>query len=361
MRMMGKHGLALAGLTATLVLAGCRQDMHDQPKFFPQRGTSFYADGRSARPQVDNTVARGQLHEDAYYNTGMSGGKEGDGMPFPATLAVLERGQERFNVYCTPCHSRVGNGNGMVVQRGYRVAGDFHTARLEQAPLGHFFNVMTNGLGAMPDYSAQLTPSDRWAVAAYIRALQLSQNAKSADVPAGVKTESLGEISKEQGLPENFIAEWTLPATAATQTPVAPVPAVPAPAQPASTTPAAQKPAAGTPITQAAPVASPAPAKPSSSDIAAGHALYMHNCQGCHQAGRTGLPPSIPSLVGVVGRVGAAKVQQTITEGVASGKMPMPAFGNKLSPADTSHLVSYLANPGEAGAQSAGRATGSGN
>ena len=131
----------LSALAGVSLLAGCRQDMHDQPKFFPQRGTDFYADGRSVRPQVENTVARGQLRENAYFYTGLINGKEGDGMPFPATLEVLERGQERFNVYCTPCHSRVGNGEGMIVQRGYMKAGNFHTARLETAPLGHFFHV----------------------------------------------------------------------------------------------------------------------------------------------------------------------------------------------------------------------------
>ena len=117
---------AVGAMAATMVLAGCRQDMQDQPKFFPQRGTDFYADGRSSRPQVENTVARNQLHEDTYFYTGLVNGKEGDGMPFPATLEVLQRGQERYNVYCTPCHSRVGNGIGMIVQRGYSKAGSFH-------------------------------------------------------------------------------------------------------------------------------------------------------------------------------------------------------------------------------------------
>ncbi len=184
-----------------LVATGCRQDMQDQPKFFPQRGTDFYADGRSVRPQVLNTVARGQLHTDTYFDTGLVNGKEGDGLPFPVTLAVLERGQERYNVYCTPCHSRVGNGAGMIVQRGYRPAGNFHTARLETAPLGHFFNVISNGYGAMPDYSAQITPADRWAIAAYIRALQLSQHAKPSDVANGAHVEALTQIETDEGFP----------------------------------------------------------------------------------------------------------------------------------------------------------------
>ncbi|HEY4355369.1 MAG TPA: cytochrome c [Acidobacteriaceae bacterium] len=204
-------------MAATLVLAGCRQDMHDQPKFFPQRGTTLFEDGRSARPQVENTVARNQLHEDAYFFTGMQDGKEGDGLPFALTPAVMERGQERFNIYCTPCHSRVGNGAGMIVQRGYRPAGNFHTDRLRAAPLGHFFAVMTNGYGAMPDYAAQLTPEDRWAITAYIRALQLSQNAKQGDVAPGQNVQDLSEIQKNTGLDK--LPEWTLPPTAVYGTP----------------------------------------------------------------------------------------------------------------------------------------------
>ncbi|MEO6983204.1 MAG: cytochrome c, partial [Edaphobacter sp.] len=159
-----------------LFVLGCRQDMHDEPKFFPQRGTSFYPDGRSVRPQVENTVARNQLHGDAYFYTGLVDGEEGnegDTMPFPVTMKVLERGQERYNVYCTPCHSRVGNGLGMIVDRGYALAPSYHTPRLETAPLGHFFYVMSNGYGAMPDYAAQIAPVDRWAIVAYIKALQL--------------------------------------------------------------------------------------------------------------------------------------------------------------------------------------------
>jgi hypothetical protein len=210
---------AFGAMAATLVLAGCRQDMQDQPKFFPQRGTDFYADGRSVRPQVENTVARGQLREDTYFSTGLVNGKEGDGLPFPATMAVLERGQERYNVYCTPCHSRVGNGIGMIVQRGYMKAGSFHTARLETAPLGHFFQVISNGYGAMPDYASQITPEDRWAIVAYIKALQLSQKATQADVPAGQEVQPLATIADKQGLPASFADEWKLPPTAVTGTP----------------------------------------------------------------------------------------------------------------------------------------------
>lgn len=211
--------MAAAAAIVLFSALGCRQDMHDEPKFFPQRGTSFYADGRSVRPQVENTVARNQLREDSYFHTGFSGGKEGDGMPFPVTMDVLARGQERYNVYCTPCHSRVGNGAGMIVQRGYAQAGNFHTARLQAAPLGHFFNVISNGYGAMPDYSAQVTPADRWAIVAYIKALQLSQHATQADVPAGTHVEPLSSIAEREGLPTSFANEWVLPPTAATGTP----------------------------------------------------------------------------------------------------------------------------------------------
>ena len=211
--------LALCALAASGLLAGCRQDMQDQPKFIPQRGSDFFADGRSVRPQVANTVARGQLHEDAYFYTGLVDGKEGNVMPFPVTMQVLERGQERFNIYCTPCHSRVGNGAGMIVQRGYRPAGNFHTARLMAAPLGHFFTVMTHGYGAMPEYAAQVAPQDRWAIVAYIKALQLSQDARPADAPPGARIESLATIAQSEGLPANFGKEWALPPTAIYGTP----------------------------------------------------------------------------------------------------------------------------------------------
>jgi Cytochrome C oxidase, cbb3-type, subunit III len=211
--------MGLSAMAATLLLAGCRQDMQDEPKFVPQRGTTFFADGRSARPQVENTIARNQLDQDSYFYTGIQSGKEGDGLPILLTEATMERGQERFNVYCTPCHSRVGNGGGMIVQRGYRPAGDFHTDRLRNAPLGHFFAVMTNGYGAMPDYSAQLTPVDRWAVAAYIRALQLSQDAKQSDVAPGGHVQGLHAIAHDAGMPPGFADPWALPATAVYGTP----------------------------------------------------------------------------------------------------------------------------------------------
>ena len=202
-----------------MTLAGCRQDMHNQPKFDQQRGTSFYADGRSVRPQVGATVARSQLHQDSYFYTGFQNGKEGDGMPFAVNETVLARGQQEYNVYCTPCHSRVGNGVGMIVSRGYAAAGNFHTARLEAAPLGHFFNVITNGYGAMPDYSAQLNEQERWAVVAYIKALQLSQKASAADIAPGQHAQTLDSIAEQEGFGPGFAYDWVLPPTAVKGTP----------------------------------------------------------------------------------------------------------------------------------------------
>ena len=218
MRKLVSRTLAFSGLAAMLLAAGCRQDMHNEPKMIPQRGSAFFPDHRSARPQVANTVARGQLHADSYFYTGLATGPNGykqeqDLMPFPVTMTVLRRGQERFNVYCTPCHSRVGNGLGEIVMRGYKPAANFHDqVRLSQ-PVSHYFYVMTHGYGAMPDYSAQLTPADRWAVAAYIRALQLSQAATVQDVPAGMHVENLKDIAQQEGLPAADAQPWTLPAT----------------------------------------------------------------------------------------------------------------------------------------------------
>lgn len=177
--------LSPLGLIGVLLLAGCRQDMHDQPRFKPLAKSDFYADLRSARTPVAGTVARGQLHEDSYLYTGKIGNNPGDYMPFPVTEEVLLRGRERFDIYCSPCHSRLGDGRGMIVQRGFRAPPSYHTERLRNAPLGYFFDVMTQGFGAMPEYASQISARDRWAIVAYIRALQLSQHATSSDVPAG--------------------------------------------------------------------------------------------------------------------------------------------------------------------------------
>jgi mono/diheme cytochrome c family protein len=171
-------------LLGTLALSSaCRQDMHDQPKERPFRGTSFFRDGRSARPQVAGTVARGELDVDDHFYRGKVDGKPAETFPMTITAAILARGHERFDIYCSPCHGRVGDGDGMVVARGMRRPPSFHIERLRKSPPGYFFDVITNGFGAMFDYSDRVKPADRWAIVAYVRALQLSQSATLDDVP----------------------------------------------------------------------------------------------------------------------------------------------------------------------------------
>ena len=177
-----KQALGLL-LAAVLVFSSCRQDMYNQPRQKPYAPSSFFDDGRSARPPVPGTIARGQLDDDPHLYTGRVNGQLVTTFPFPVDRAVLERGRNRYNIYCAPCHDRIGNGNGMVVLRGYRQPPSLHIDRLRQAPVGHEFDVITNGLGAMPDYAAQIEVHDRWAIVAYIRALQLSQRATTAEVP----------------------------------------------------------------------------------------------------------------------------------------------------------------------------------
>jgi mono/diheme cytochrome c family protein len=175
--------IAAWAVPCLLLAGGCRQDMHDAPRYDPLEASALFTQGASARPLVEGTVARGLLVEDELLTTGKIGGTLVDQFPFPITAADLNRGEERFNVFCAPCHSRLGDGQGMVVQRGYRMPPTFHDDRLRQAPAGHFFDVMTNGFGVMPDYRAQVPVADRWRIVAYIRALQLSQSAAASDVP----------------------------------------------------------------------------------------------------------------------------------------------------------------------------------
>jgi mono/diheme cytochrome c family protein len=185
---------------AIAATSACRLDMHVQPRENPLSRSAFFADQRSARPPVEGTVARGQLHEDSYLYTGKIGNNTGDVMPFAVTSEVLARGQERYNIYCAPCHSRVGDGNGFIPSRGFsRQPPSYHTPRLQKAPLGYFFDVITNGFGIMPDYASQISPEDRWKIIAYVRALQLSQNATMADVPAGQAIPSQPPQFREPG------------------------------------------------------------------------------------------------------------------------------------------------------------------
>ena len=176
--------LAACCLAAGLLAAGCRQDMHDQPKFKPYAKSDFFADQRSARPLVDGTIARGHLRDDAVLYTGKAAGKPVEEFPFAVTAAVMARGQERFDIFCSPCHGRTGAGDGMIVRRGYRKPPTFHQDRLRQAAPGYTFDVITSGFGAMPDYAQQIPARDRWAIVAYIKALQRSQNAPAGTLPA---------------------------------------------------------------------------------------------------------------------------------------------------------------------------------
>jgi hypothetical protein len=177
------RGLSVSVVLVFAVLAGCQQKMADQPRYEPLAKSDFFGDERSARPLVEGTVARGQLRSDEELYTGKTNGTLTETLPFPVTKNVLLRGQERYDIFCSPCHDRVGTGQGMVVRRGLRSPPSFHTDRLRAAPAGHFFDVITHGFGIMPDYAVQVSPKDRWVIVAYIRALQLSQNAKLADVP----------------------------------------------------------------------------------------------------------------------------------------------------------------------------------
>jgi mono/diheme cytochrome c family protein len=180
--------------------AGCRQDMHDAPRYDPLEASTFFPDGRASRTLVANTVARGTLREDEHLYEGKIGGQLADTFPMPVTADVMARGRERFNVFCSPCHGRTGQGNGMIVQRGFRAPPSYHEERLRNAPAGYFFDVMTHGFGAMPDYASQVPVADRWAIAAYIRALQFSQRATIDDVPADRRA-GMDEAAAPQGTP----------------------------------------------------------------------------------------------------------------------------------------------------------------
>jgi hypothetical protein len=183
-------------LVALAAGVGCRQDMQDQPKYIPLRPSDFFGDGRSERPLVEGTVARGHLDDDTAYYTGRGpDGKFVDEFPFQVTKDVVERGQDRFNIYCAPCHDRLGNGNGKIVRRGYRHPPSYHIDRLRQVPNGYIYDVITSGFGAMPDYAAQIQPGDRWAIVSYVRALQLAHNGKIDDVPADKR----GGLDQEGG------------------------------------------------------------------------------------------------------------------------------------------------------------------
>jgi hypothetical protein len=178
------RGVLLGVLVLPALLAGCRQDMQDQPKYDADQASTFFADGRANRPLVPGTVVHGSFHENTAYYEGKEDGQPVAVPPVKVTAELLARGQERFDIYCSPCHDRTGAGNGMIVQRGMRRPPSFHIERLRSAPAGYYFDVISNGFGIMLSYRAQVPVDDRWAIIAYIRALQLSQNATVGDVPA---------------------------------------------------------------------------------------------------------------------------------------------------------------------------------
>lgn len=195
-----RQSAILCVLAVCLFSVSCRRDMQDQPKMKPYRSTTFFGDGLSARQPVEGTVPRGYLRTDTEYFTGKKKGSTATGatpapatasaansfpddvetFPFPITQETIERGRERYDIFCTVCHGKTGNGDGMIVRRGFRRAASFHDDRLRTAPVGHFFDAITNGWGAMPSYAPQIPVQDRWAIIAYIRALQVSQNVKQA-------------------------------------------------------------------------------------------------------------------------------------------------------------------------------------
>lgn len=196
----------LIGLAAlALAFAGCRSGMYDQPRYEPLEPSSFFEDGLSARPVITGTVARGQLHEDEPFYTGMLDGQPIEQIPLEVDEALLTRGQERFNIYCAPCHSQTGDGDGMIVRRGMPRPPSYHSKALREAAAGHFFDVITNGHGVMYSYASRVKPRDRWAIVAYIRALQLSEASRLEDVPATERErlENTPETATDAASPED--------------------------------------------------------------------------------------------------------------------------------------------------------------
>jgi mono/diheme cytochrome c family protein len=180
-------GVRFCVLFVAIALAGCRTEMYDQPRYEPYEASDFYDDGTSARPTIAGTVPRDDPRErggasSELFNTGKIGDKIAVEIPFAVDRSVLDRGQERFRIFCTPCHSELGDGRGMIVRRGFNPPPSFHSAEVKNQPVGHYFDVMTRGHGTMYSYASRIPPHDRWAIAAYIRALQLSQHAVAADL-----------------------------------------------------------------------------------------------------------------------------------------------------------------------------------
>lgn len=181
--MVRRRGLGVGLALLALAAGGCRRDMFVQPKSNPLQASAFFANGAASRPLPDHTISREHLDADREFYTGKVGTNDLAAIPVPVTMALLQRGRERFDINCSPCHGRTGEGNGMVALRGFPAPPTFHQERLRRAPIGHFFEVITHGYGVMYSYAQRVTPEDRWAIAAYIRALQLSHDARLQDAP----------------------------------------------------------------------------------------------------------------------------------------------------------------------------------
>jgi mono/diheme cytochrome c family protein len=190
-RIRGRAGVLPLALGLALMAGACAPNMSKQPRNKPLSESDFFTDGRSARMPVEGTVARGMLRADERLYTGKANGLFAGNLPLPVTGELLSRGRERFDIYCSPCHGRVGDGSGMIVQRGLRRPPSYHIDRLREVPDGYLFDVITNGFGAMPGYASRIGVQDRWAITAYIRALQLSHASKLEDVPAAERPKLL--------------------------------------------------------------------------------------------------------------------------------------------------------------------------
>jgi mono/diheme cytochrome c family protein len=180
----GQRLVGWFAISVVVLAGGCRRDMYDQPHYEAYEPSTFFTDGTSSRPLLAGTVARGQLHADPLYYEGKVDGKDSEVFPFVITAEIIETGRERYMVYCTPCHGRLGDGRGMVVRRGFSPPPTFHSDYLRNKPVGHFFNVITHGYGAMYSYAARIPVQHRWAITAYIRTLQYSTDAKPDDLDA---------------------------------------------------------------------------------------------------------------------------------------------------------------------------------
>ena len=189
---MNTNGFLWVILVTALFAGGCREEMRNDARLKPLQEDPFFADRNSSRPLVPNTVPRGEADLDDFFYQGEMNGKLVRGFPSPITKQELERGRDRFNIYCAVCHGPTGEGDGMIVQRGFPQPPSFHEPRLRDAPEGHFVHVITHGYGVMYPYADRIRPEDRWAIVAYIRALQLSRNSTLNDVPPDQKARLSG-------------------------------------------------------------------------------------------------------------------------------------------------------------------------